>query len=419
MQDVLFIQFFSRSSKDYYDLSNGFSDTYALCRSRGEFFWQPHEPDSSKWYTEAAYIDRPLPIRKGTAYVSASYINHLYQAYVWARQYPEIRFVVGGPVAASRSCPSDAWAPLYFSLREGAELPENLVITGRSVEEIFGVPNFSGSWWVEIPYPKVPPEAPVYLSYTLDNGCYWGRCIYCNIKEAPRELFRRREAMDFEFAHLPHPGKKIIRLNTGSMTPRYIRQVLPHLPSRADLEYRTFMRASKAENLALEKVLETSGADLSRLTIGIGVEFPSRRMLAYMDKGITPDDILETLRICGAHGIKVNGNIILGWNNLIETDISELERFLDRMPPNAMTSVQLRWLYAHPRTPIHEEYRGDPICLGPFYLGFKVDIPDDQQARNQETVRLIETYCPQKGVRIEGLGNVKAERDYQKHAAAH
>ncbi len=407
MQDVLFVQFLSRSRNGYYDLVNGFSDTYDLCRSKGDFCWIGHESDSSLWYRESTYTGRPLPIEKGKVFVSASYINHLYQAVVWAWQYPEIQFIAGGPVAAARRCAGNTWEPLYFALRDKAELPPNLTITGKSVEDVFGAPNFSGRWRLEIPGDKVPSHAPIYFSYTLDNGCYWGRCIYCNIKEAPPELFRKRKVMDFEFAGIDHPGSKIVRLNTGSITPRYIREVLPNLPDPGDMEYRTFMRCAKAENKALAEVLEQKGAAFPPLTMGIGVEFPSNRMLAYMDKGISTEDILETLHICARHKVAVNGNIILGWGNLVETDLQDLADFLDRVPARSMASVQLRWLYAHPHTPIHEQYQGAPIYLGPFYLGFKVEIPQAQQALNQEAVRLIEAFSSAKGVRIEGLGNVR------------
>ena len=408
MSDVLFVQFFSRSKSGYYDLSNGFSDTYDLCQDKGDFYWVEHEADSRKWEEETIYTQRRLPISKGTVYVSASYINHLYQAHVWARQNPEVDVLVGGPVAASRRRPDDAWDPLYFQIREGASFPDNLHISGQSVEDLFAVPQFSGQWKFAVPEEVGATKEPIYLSYTLDNGCYWSRCIYCNIKEAPRELFRRRPHMGFEFETVEHPGRKIIRLNTGSITPKYIREVLPGLPLREDLEYRTFMRSARAENQALETVLEAAGAAFPKLTIGIGIEFPSDRMLDYMGKGINRDDILETLRICSRFGVKVNGNVILGWGNLLETDLREMEAFFEAMPDGSMTSAQLRWLFAHPNTIIHEQYQGDPVHFGPFYLGFSTEVSPEQMDLNKQAVRIIEKYSRTKHYRLEGLGNMKS-----------
>ena len=53
--------------------------------------------------------------------------------------------------------------------------------------------------------------------------------------------------MNYEFKDIEHDGHKIVRLNTGSITTKYIREVLPELPRRNDIEYRLFIRPAKAE----------------------------------------------------------------------------------------------------------------------------------------------------------------------------
>lgn len=412
MSNTLFVQFYSRSKTAYFDLTNGFSDTYDICRQQGDFIWIDHEGDSSKWDQESIYTSRMLPIKRGTVYVSAAYINHLYQSYMWAKAYPQIQFIVGGPVAASRNCHPNEWSPLYFQVRKDVRFPKNLKITDQSVEDLFNVANFSGQWRLTVPTAKtnqngINPESPIYFSYTLDNGCYWGKCIYCNIKEAPVESYRARKITDFPYADLDHPGKKIVRLNTGSITPKKVANILPKLPRRDDLYYRTFMRSAPAENRALKDALTTIGEKFPSLTLGLGIEFPSDRMLAYMGKGITQEDILETLRICRAYQVKVNGNVILGWDNLIEKDLLDLERFFEHMPDQSITTAQLRWLYAHPQTEIHDRYTGIPNHLGPFYLGFKTEISPEKMVLNKKAVEIIKKYSLEKQFKLEGLGNLK------------
>ena len=39
MKDVLFIQFYGQTGSGWFDLCNGFSDTWDLCRSKGDFLW--------------------------------------------------------------------------------------------------------------------------------------------------------------------------------------------------------------------------------------------------------------------------------------------------------------------------------------------------------------------------------------------
>ncbi len=406
MKEALFIQFFNPVKESYYDLCNGFSDTYDLCRDRGSLAWLTHESDSEKWYDQAVYAGRDLPIKEGTVYLSAVYLNHLYQAYVWAKDHPEIRFVVGGPVAAEQCGGGNGWNPVYFQLLPGISFPSNLTFTGKSVEDWFGVPNFSGKWRLEVPE-AVPPQSPIYLSYTLDNRCFWRKCIYCNIARHDSTLERKRRTFGFEFKDLSHAGKKIIRLNTGSLTPAHIRTLIPSLPAREDLEYRMFMRPARPESTALKEVFNRWEGPHPNMMLGVGIEFPSNRMLSHVGKGFDTEEMLETLHLCASRGIRVNGNFILGWNNLTDGDLKELEIFFKKMPQGSVEAMQVRWLFAHPFTPIHEAYHGKPIHLGPFYVGFRAELEQEHLEKNRIASEIVKTYSRKKGFRLEGMGNIE------------
>ena len=406
MSDTLFLQFYNKTKSTYFDLCNGFSDTYDLCRSKGDFYWTEHEVDRTKWYLDETYRNRELPISKGTIYISAIYVNHLYQSYVWAREYPNIRFIVGGPVAAERRIDKIGWNPVYIMIDSDDMLPSNLEITGRSVEDLFEVPNFSGKWKLDIPE-FVPNDSQIYFSYTLDNGCYWSKCIFCNIALHAKEVFRKRKDMKFEFKDIEHSGYKIVRLNTGSVTTKYIREVIPKLPKRDDMEYRLFIRSGKTENKALKEVLNEYGGEFLDLILGFGMEFPSNRMLKYIGKGFNTDDVLEFIRLCCSNKICVNANFILGWDNLIEDDIRELENFMDSIPENSVTTFQMRWLLGHPYTRVHDTYEGKAIRLGPFYEGFRTEISEKQMELNREAGDIISKYSSIKNYKVEGMVNIK------------
>ncbi|MCA1793078.1 MAG: hypothetical protein LC660_04255, partial [Desulfobacteraceae bacterium] len=211
MRDTLFIQFYNKTHSGWFDLCNGFSDTWDLCRSKGEFLWIPLDMDTDQWYDENAYTRIPLPIQKGTVYVSASYVNQLFQAFLWANQYPDITFVVGGPVASERYCAEPGWHSVHFKVEH--PLPANLVLTGQSVESLFGVPEFSGRWHLEVPA-DIPANSRIYFSYTLENQCYWKKCPFCSIAQHSSDHFRKRKVLDLAFTDLEYTGHKIVRLNT-------------------------------------------------------------------------------------------------------------------------------------------------------------------------------------------------------------
>lgn len=408
MTDQLFIQFYSRRRNNIYNLINGFSDTYGLCRKHGDFVWIYDEPDRRRWYDYDRYAANPLPIRTGKVYVSALDVNHLYQCWVWARCYPDIDFVVGGPVAAECDIDSAGWDPAYVRVEDPDAIPANLTITGKSVEQWFGLDDFSDPWRLEIP-DDIPAGSRIYFSYTLDNACFWRRCIYCNIGLHDRRHVRRRRHMDFEFRQLDFEGTKLVRLNTGSLSPRLIRDLFPALPSGDGFEYRTFVRAADPENQALQEAIAQCDGAFPETVLGYGVEYPTRRMLAHVDKGFGPDEIIRSMEICKRGGVRANGNAIVGWNNLTEQDVNELERFMARLPVGAFKNMQLRWLLAHPRTAIHDRYHGRPIRFGPFYEGFSVELDDPEMIElNRRSVDIFERYAPVKQYKLEGADNARS-----------
>jgi hypothetical protein len=409
MTDTLFIQFYGKTKSGWFDLCNGFSDTWDLCKSKGDFLWMEHEEDYNKWYKEETYGNIPLPIQKGIVYVSASYVNHLYQAYIWATQYPNINFIVGGPVASVRCSEQEGWNSVHFKVEK--KLPPNLTITGQSVESLFNVKDFSGLWKLEIP-DNIPQGSKIYFSYTLENLCYWKKCPFCSIAQHSMEHFRKRKNMDLEFKDMDFIGHKIVRLNTGSITPEHIKQILPNLPKADDIEYRYFMRAAKAETKALKQVVRQLDGDIPASTLGFGIEFPSDRMWKYLNKGTHMEEVIETLEFCRESGFKVNANVILGWNNLIDQDLKDLEHFMDSLSENAVTTLQLRWLFAHPYTQIYDDYDGvqNTIRLGPFNCGFNVVVDESQIKLNMAAADIIKDKCKGKKIKLEGYGNLKKSK---------
>ncbi|MCP4719530.1 MAG: hypothetical protein GY860_08750, partial [Desulfobacteraceae bacterium] len=94
---------------------------------------------------------------------------------------------------------------------------------------------------------------------------------------------------------------------------------------------------------------------------------------------------------------KVNANVILGWNNLIDQDLKDLEGFMDNLSEQAVTTLQLRWLFAHPYTKIYDTYDGveNTIRLGPFNCRFNVMVDEKQKELNLAAANIIkDTSCP-------------------------
>jgi len=98
-------------------------------------------------------------------------MNHLYQSYVWAKEYPNIRFIVGSPIAAERRIDENGRHPVYVKADSYDMLPSNLEITGRSVEDWFEIPSFSGKWKVVFCFKRKCNGEALIIRYVDDFIC--------------------------------------------------------------------------------------------------------------------------------------------------------------------------------------------------------------------------------------------------------
>jgi len=374
MNDVLFIQFVNdikMSDGVYTGVGNGFSDTYDLCKSKGDFLWVNlpkvnHVALYNKIETLEYCQTVELPISKGVVYISAICITHLYQTNIWAKRYPDIKFIVGGPAVCS-----DA-------LVINEILPSNFIITDQSVEELFGVENFSYTWKLDL-----PPDDNVgyFYPYTLNTECYWKKCTYCSGYNSFKA--RRRTKINFEFKDLDFSKRHRVRLHSPSLDSKFIINQFSKLPRIENLDYMNLMRPSKYENEALKKVAPEN-RDLKML-FGMGIEFPSNKKLNSVNRGITVEETLETLHTIADNykHSEIVMTSILGWNDLIESDLKEAEIFINNLPSNSRLIIAR--LLARPKTDIHRDYTvGRELNIGTFYRGFVPKLTDDQNQINDE-----------------------------------
>ncbi len=370
--ETLFIQFYTKRimNPKCYELGNGFSDTYDICKNNGDFHWVEHD------YDNVVFID--LSIDKGTVYISCLYISHLYQAYIWANHYPEINFIIGGPVTGT------------YSLNH--KLPSNMLITKKSVEEWFNVKNFSIKWNLNVPS-IIPKDETIYFTYVLNNACYWNKCIFCSyIKTNYKSRIRNNFNLEYEKNY--HDGKKIIRLGTEAILPNHIKNILPTLTSNNNIEsYRVFLRATIQEFLSF-KTIEDMTKINNLVNFNIGLEYPTQHMWDYMKKGYKTNVVLDLLNLIQNN---FSISIILGWNNLTEQDLIDLTYFMENLPEGKENTISVYNLLALPETDIYKEYKvNNHIEIGPFYVGFYPYLNKRQQELNILSKDIILKYAKQK-----------------------
>lgn len=374
-----FVQFYTPSRfSNYIDLGNGFSDTLDFCKSKGELVWMEHQ--GLAWASTVKMLSGKTELEKFEAvpaptgdeiYISALYIQQLYQALVWAKRNPAKEFIVGGPIVRGN---------LFRVL---SELPKNLTLATETVEECFQIPNFSQKWDLEPP--PLSSEKPIVFSWTIDTRCSWGKCIYCNFSSAKPRV---RENIDFGWRDFHWNGPKIIRLNTTTTTPHQIRTILPFLPRLPNTRYDLYLRWGQPELDAFQEI-ENSISDLSFRFL-VGVEFPSNRMLSFMQKGITEKEIENWLAfMTGRNSWEALVFIILGWPGLdLNTDLIPLKNFLRKIPLSC--KIALTRIFARPNTILAKFFEPEIAqILGPFYLGFVPKLSPEKAMLNRLFRELI------------------------------
>jgi radical SAM superfamily enzyme YgiQ (UPF0313 family) len=334
MSDTIFLQFYVEGGikRPDYSFYNGFSDTWNFCKQKGDFIW-----------LDAKNLDKvEIPIKKGTIYASIAFQQHFVKIYNWALQNPNVKFIVGGPFVCETT--------MNTSL-------SNLYMTMDSVEDYFGIPNYSKEWWFEYPE-HLEQGRDVKLVFSLNTDCYWNKCVFCDYTWAKN---RRRPANNkFNFKDLQFSGIKTIRLETPTLTGDHITNLLPNLPFQNDLRYLTQMRCDKNDIKLLREAfskMEKNPLTLNESTIHLGVDFPSERMLNFVKKGITYPDIIETIELLNSNNITIQVNIIIGWENLEREDLSHLEQFINFLNTKTNFRIVVFKLFCIRGTPIYELYK--------------------------------------------------------------
>jgi hypothetical protein len=388
MSDTLFVKFYTENpGKDRmrYALGNGFSDTHDLCKNKGDIIWVKHVND--KGATE--YNDE-LPISKGTVYVSALFVFHLNRVNIWAKKYPNINFIVGGPAVP------------YTKVI--GKLPSNITLTNKSVEEWFGVDNFSYKWKFEVP-DFIEENNVIFTTYMLNNFCYWNKCTFCSHPGCPVEVTNRiRKNIDFEFKDIEYNGKTRIVLGTQAILPEHINNVLPNLPRKPGRQYQAFIKADKPQ---LKEFKKQNLNDVFRddIKYTIGIEFPSNRMWKRMRKGYDRSTVLEFINLIVSHESKVSLSFIVGWKDITQQDVDEAERFFQELaiPCNdSISNFEMHELLITPYSKLDGQYNiVETISAGPFLVGYVPTIGDDKISLNLKYRDIILKYADQKNYRVE------------------
>jgi len=297
---MTFIQFYSYSLQHWawnkpekiLVLNNGFSSVWNYIKNKGEIIWiDPRKLE---------YPNVTSPV-----YVSCSWSVEFNYVKRWAVTRPDITFIVGGPAVIK--------SKLNF-------LVSNFKTDSRQIYEILNIEPNINLWGLELPEGLEFSFVKYNYSFTI-TSCYWGKCTFC-----PDNVGWGEKALDIEDIPVIVPDHNMVWINNLSMKPNDIMRVFPKLGLKSI--YTFFLRGDNLISKTLDKV-----PIVSSIHPMIGVEFPSDKMLKFMNKGTTVDTLIKVILKLLENGCSVLLFLILGWPNLVESDVDEVKEFLDKLTP--------------------------------------------------------------------------------------
>lgn len=375
--NTIFIQFYDPQfygALDICTISNGFSNTFNFCKTKGDFIWVDRTKSN----------EFQFPFRKGTVYLSLMFSHDLNQAIEWASQNPDIKFIGGGPTITSRSFPKKDTRFIA---------PKNLALTDMTVEQLFHIDHDKKQWGLDLTtIQNINNYKGVYLCYSIADICYWNKCTFC-----PYQLIRKnyfKEDIDLSVLdNIKFNGIKIVKFSHPSMSKRYLDILFPQFYEDKNLIYDITARCDPSIYNSLKNHLNKLKKKNSspKIRIGFGFEFPTDRMLKFMNKGITSKDAVQTLKILdNFDNVKVSGSFIIGWPYITKEDIKDLERFSRQVPKiNAITIHRLRCQEGTQAYNIFLERKLKEEFIGNYSDGYDPYLTKEERKLNLEAAKII------------------------------
>ncbi len=184
----------------------------------------------------------------------------------------------------------------------GGQTPPR-VLTGKRNTDLSRLPSpdFAG-----LPLDKyLSPE--LVLPYDPTRGCYWGKCAFCHYGLSPLGTAAYRERpIDRIVAHLleleARWGCRTVYFSQDAFAPRTARELSRQLRAAGtSLRWSSDMRPEPGLTPECCRDLKDGGA----LSLALGIETASPRLLKMIDKGVSFKDVRAAVKNLSAAGIAV------------------------------------------------------------------------------------------------------------------
>ena len=329
---TLFIEFHMKSplEKDRITLFNGFSTTYNLCENIVSIeikFKDPEYTLTQLRNTISLYDE---------IYISCSITEEVFFIYLLSLEYTNKKFIVGGPGAI--------WINSSYKKDSSLKLNiPNLIITSESLKSVFKNNYENRQWGLNVPEINFNQYKNIVSLLSMSRSCSWGKCKFC---EYTTESLNIGNIRPYDFIkNVPDWIIKDKKFSLFVTSPEvsieemeYLIPLINHYSK--EVFFMMYFRGIKNKDYDKWKRTLSKINDPSKVELFIGIEFLSNRILKYMNKGLTTNEMIKTINLITSMGFTSFLSAISNWNNLIPSDVTEYKKSLDQI--NDFSSLTIK-----------------------------------------------------------------------------
>ena len=359
--ETLFIEFYYKHGKSIL-LNNGFSSCHNLCNNMVSIEIKGMDPQFS------LNSLRNVIGNYKQIFITSSHTWEIFLVHTIAKEFPLINFTIGGP------------GPISFC---GLKIPsfpplDNLKISSESLEIIFPKTFSKREWGINLPeiVKNNDIDSINLLMCNTTRPCNWGKCKFCSINSFFSHINSTKDQLPNYSNYIPESliDSKEIIISAGypDTTLEELRKLVPIINNDKRITFYFAMKALKPNKLKEFKNIIKTIINPERLSISIGVEFFSNKMLKHINKGVTVDDCINTINLINYFKIKLRINIIFGWNNLTIADVNEFKNCLSKIDCSSASCAISRLIILKGITNkyLEDDFIGLDREIIPFYQRF-------------------------------------------------
>ncbi len=163
--------------------------------------------------------------------------------------------------------------------------------------------------------PYRPPNEAGSALIRASRGCPWNRCLFCTmyktLKFKPKSVEEVKKEID-KAAKIYGDAKTIFIADSDSLVMKNIEEIIKHIKMRfPDSERITsYARAKTLMKLGSERLKKIKKAGLTR--VHVGLESGDKETLEFLQKGATPEEMIEGGKAAKDAGLDLSFYILIG-----------------------------------------------------------------------------------------------------------